>query len=42
MTIRLDGQVAIVNGAGQALGRAHALALPARGAKGALLGPVNG
>lgn len=33
MTIRLDGQVAIVTGAGQGLGRCHALALAARGAK---------
>lgn len=32
MTIRLDGQVAIVTGAGQGLGRCHALALAARGA----------
>ena len=32
MTIRLDGQVAIVTGAGQGLGRTHALALAARGA----------
>jgi len=33
MTIRLDGQVAIVTGAGQGLGRCHALALAGRGAK---------
>lgn len=32
MTIKLDGQVAIVTGAGQGLGRCHALALAERGA----------
>lgn len=33
MSIRMDGQVAIVTGAGQGLGRTHALALAERGAK---------
>ena len=33
MSIRLDGQVAIVTGAGQGLGRCHAMALAERGAK---------
>lgn len=33
MSITLDGQVAVVTGAGQGLGRCHALALAERGAK---------
>ena len=33
MTVSFEGKVAIVTGAGNGLGRSHALALAARGAK---------
>ncbi len=44
MSIRLDGQVAIVTGGGQGLGRCHALALAERGARVVVndLGDENG